>query len=416
MRQRSILHCDADKYYVAVEQQQNPKLRGQRVAVCGSKEDRHGIVLTASAEAKAMGVKTGQAIWEAQRCCRDLIIVPPHYDEYVRYSGYIRDILKDYTDQIESFGLDESWIDVTGSVGLFGNGMSIAKEISRRVRQEIGITVSIGVANNKVFAKLGSDYKKPNGITRIEDDNFRDVVYPLPVEDLLYVGPATKRKLNHYCIRTIGDLAGTDPEVLHGWLGKMGYILSAFARGQDTSPVMKMEHHHTVKSVGNSGTMPRDLVNDPDAWLVIMVMAESVAARLRELNMKCTVVEVSVRDNEMNGFSRQQKISQPTNVSLEIARVAFALFKQNYHWQKPLRGIGVRGADLVPDNTPLQLNLFSDENRRQKRESIERAVDIVRGRYGYASILRAVLYTDTSLGLINPKDDHTIHPVGYFSA
>lgn len=308
---RHILHIDCNAYYASVEMQENPTLRGKRIAVCGSKEDRHGIVLTASYPAKRMGVKTGMAIWEAQKCCRDLIIVPPHYREYMRYSGYMREILQDYTDQVEAFGLDESWADVSGSVGLFGSAMTIAREISERVKRELGITVSIGVSDNKVTAKLGSDYKKPDAITRIEADNYKDIVYPLPVQDLLYVGHATQRKLNYYGIRTIGQLAQTNPETLHGWFGKVGYSLSAFARGLDASPVAKQDHVAAVKSVGNSGTTPRDLVNNEDVWLMLLVMSESVAMRMRELNMKCTVVEVSVRDSNLNGFVRSARSKRP---------------------------------------------------------------------------------------------------------
>ena len=413
---RHILHVDANSFYSSVEMQENPTLRGKRIAVCGSKEDRHGIVLTASYPAKRMGVKTGMAIWEAQRCCRDLIIVPPHYREYMRYSGYMREILQDYTDQVEAFGLDESWADVSGSVGLFGSAMTIAREISERVKRELGITVSIGVSDNKVTAKLGSDYKKPDAITRIEADNYKDIVYPLPVQDLLYVGHATQRKLNYYGIRTIGQLAQTNPETLHGWFGKVGYSLSAFARGLDASPVAKQDHVAAVKSVGNSGTTPRDLVNNEDVWLMLLVMSESVAMRMRELNMKCTVVEVSVRDSDLNGFVRQRKIETPTSSSLEIAQVAFDLFRNNYRWGKPLRGVGVRGASLVPADTPVQLGFFCNAEKREKLERLDKAVDGVRERYGYTSVQRARTYTDRGLGAINPKDDHTVHPVGFFNA
>ena len=416
MKQRCILHCDCNCYYASVEMQENPQYRGKAIAVCGDPEARHGIVLTASYPAKRMGVKTGMAIWQAKQCCRDLLVVPPHYSEYMRYSGYVREILSTYTDQIESFGLDEAWLDVTGSVGLFGNSVIIAEGISNRVKRELGITVSIGISNNKITAKLGSDYKKPDAITRIEDDNYKQIVYPLPVQDLLYVGGATQAKLNNYCIRTIGDLAEADPEFLRSKLGVMGYTLSAFARGLDTTPVTKQGYHAAVKSVGNSCTTPRDLVNDEDVWLMLVVLAESVAMRMRELAMKCTVVEVSVRDNELQGFVRQRKISSPTNVCLEIAQIAFELFKANYRWPRPLRGVGVRGASLVPQDAPIQLSLLGGEEKREKLERIDGAVDKVRERYGYTSVQRAITFTDALLGAINPKDDHTIHPVGYFNA
>lgn len=416
MQQRHILHCDCNCYYASVEMQENPQYRGKAIAVCGDPEARHGIVLTPSYPAKRMGVKTGMAIWQAKQCCRDLLIVPAHYSEYLLYSGYVRDIFSTYTDQIESFGLDEAWLDVSGSVGLFGSAMTVAQEISDRVKKELGITVSIGVSNNKITAKLGSDYKKPDAITRIEQDNYKQIVYPLPVQDLSYVGRATQAKLNSYCIRTIGDLATTDPEFLRSKLGVMGYTLSAFARGLDATPVAKQGYHAAVKSVGNSCTTPRDLVSDEDVWLMIVVMAESVAARMRELSMKCTVVEISVRDNELSGFTRQQKIDSPTNVCLEIAQVAFALFKRNYHWSKPLRGVGVRGSGLVPQDTPIQLSLLGGEEKREKLERVDTAVDKVRSRYGYTSVQRAITFTDALLGGINPKDDHNIHPVGYFNA
>ena len=207
MGQRHILHCDCNCFYASVEMQEHPELRGKSIAVCGDPEARHGTVLTASYPAKQMGVKTGMPIWEAKQHCRDLIVVPASYGKYQKYSSYVREIFRDYTDQVESFGLDEAWLDITGSLGLFGNPVKIAKEISERIKRELGITVSIGVSFNKITAKLGSDYKKPDAITVIEPDTYKQIVYPLPVGDLLYVGNATQRKLGSYGIRTIGQLA-----------------------------------------------------------------------------------------------------------------------------------------------------------------------------------------------------------------
>lgn len=415
MPARQILHCDCNCFYASVEMQENPKLRGKRIAVCGDPQARHGIVLTASYPAKRMGVKTGMAIWQAKQRCPDLLVVAPHYSEYVRYSGFVREIFEHYTDQIEPFGLDESWLDVSGSCGLFGDGVSIAKEISEKVKRELGITVSIGVASNKITAKLGSDYKKPDAITRIEDDNYKEIVYPLPVEDLLYVGPSTKKKLYWYGIRTIGELAQTDPQMLAGWFGKMGYVLSSFARGTDQTPVAKQGWHATVKSVGNSATTPRDLTCDDDVWLMLLILSESVASRMRELAVKCSVVEIYVRDADLNSFIRQRIVDAPTCSSMEIAQTAFDLFRHNYAWPKPLRSVGVRGSDLSAEDETLQLSMLCDEQRREKREKIDRAVDAVRERYGYTSVQRAIVYTDAKLGGINPTE-HTIHPVGFFNA
>lgn len=412
---RNVLHVDCNAFYASVEAQRHPELRDKPLAVCGSVEERHGIVLTANYIAKPRGVKTGMAIWQAKQYCPELVTLEPDMPEYIRFSRMAREIYEDYTDQIEPFGLDESWLDVTGSVGLYGNPMKIAREISDRIKFELGITVSIGVANNKITAKLGSDYKKPDAITRIERDNYKEIVYPLPIEDLLYVGPATSRKLRSIGIFTIGALAEAPLDLLTARLGKMGRVIATFAQGNDISPVKRADHNAVIKSVGNSATTPRDLTDNEDVWIMLLLLAESVAMRMRELASKCTVVEVYVRDTELQSFTRQRKLLNPTCASLEIAQVAFELFKANYTWARPIRSIGVRGAGLIPADSVIQLSMFSDETRRLKWEKLDKAVDRLRERYGYTSIQRATVQADPLLGRINPKDDHTVHPVGYFA-
>ena len=344
---RSILHVDQNCFYASVEMQRHPELRNRPLAVCGSQEDRHGIVLTANYLAKPRGVKTGMAIWQARQKCPELVVLPPDMAEYIRFSRMAREIYADYTDQIEPFGLDEAWLDVTGSVGLYGTSMEIAQEISRRIKFELGITASIGVSDNKITAKLGSDYKKPDAITRIEKDNYKEFVYPLPVEDLLYVGPATKEKLRRGGITTIGALAEAPVEFLLHRLGKMGVVLHTFANGQDISPVQRTDFISTVKSVGNSATTPRDLINNDDVRLMLLLLSESVCARMRELVSRFSVVEVYVRDTELCSFIRQRKLAAPSCSITELADVAYALFLANYRWEKPVRSIGVRGSGLV---------------------------------------------------------------------
>lgn len=394
--------------------QRHPELRDKPLAVCGSQEERHGIVLAANYIAKPYGVKTGMAVWQARQRCPHLVMLPPDMGEYIRFSQMAREIYEDYTDQIEPFGLDVNWLDVTGSVGMFGSPMTIAREISDRMKFELGITCSIGVADNKITAKLGSDYKKPDAITRIERDNYREVVYPLPVEDLLYVGPATSKKLRGLGISTIGGLAQAPLDTLTRKLGKMGTVLQTFALGLDPSPVQKSSHIPNIKSVGNSATTPRDMTCDSDVELMLLLLAESVASRMRELASRCTVVEVYIRDVELNSFCRQRKLEVPTCSSDEIAQTACDLFRQNYRWVRPLRSIGVRGAGLVEATAGTQLSLYPEETRRDKWERIDAAVDRLRQRYGYRSIQRARLFTDPLLGAINPKDNHTVHPIGYF--
>ena len=405
---------DQNCFYASVEMQRHPELRDKPLAVCGSQEERHGIVLAANYIAKPYGVKTGMAVWQARQRCPHLVMLPPDMGEYIRFSQMAREIYEDYTDQIEPFGLDENWLDVTGSVGMFGSPMTIAREISDRMKFELGITCSIGVADNKITAKLGSDYKKPDAITRIERDNYREVVYPLPVEDLLYVGPATSKKLRGLGISTIGGLAQAPLDTLTRKLGKMGTVLQTFALGLDPSPVQKSSHIPNIKSVGNSATTPRDMTCDSDVELMLLLLAESVASRMRELASRCTGGEVYIRDVELNSFCRQRKLEVPTCSSDEIAQTACDLFRQNYRWVRPLRSIGVRGAGLVEATAGTQLSLYPEETRRDKWERIDAAVDRLRQRYGYRSIQRARLFTDPLLGAINPKDNHTVHPIGYF--
>ena len=305
-------------------------------------------------------------------------------------------------------------MDVTGSVWLFGSPMDMAKEISGRIKFELGITASIGVADNKITAKLGSDYKKPDAITRIEADNYREIAYPLPVRDLLYVGPATERKLNSLGIYTIGQLAQCPVNCLTYKLGRMGTILHTFANGKDLSPVKHTDYAATVKSVGNSATTPRDLVCDEDVHLMLYLLAESVASRMRELASRCMVVELYVRDTGLASLTRQRKLAVPTCSSAEIAQAAFELFRANYRWGKPVRSIGVRGAELVEAGAGVQTSLWDNDAKREKWERIDATMDHLRQRYGYMSIRRAVTCADPQLGRINPRDDHTVHPVGYF--
>lgn len=291
--------------------------------------------------------------------------------------------------------------------------MTVANLISSRIKKELGITVSIGVSWNKIFAKLGSDYKKSDAITEISRENYKEIVWPLKAEELLYVGRATKRKLNQYGIRTIGELATADRRFLHRTLGKMGVVLSVFANGDDQTPVSYEDEHAPIKSIGNSTTTPRDLENETDVSIVVYLLAESVSARLRENHFVGDVIEISVRDNELHSFTRQRKVSMPTNITSEIGSYAMQIFKENYNWNKPIRSIGVRVADLMTDTVPVQLDLFNNQECRERQHKMDIAVDEIRRRFGYYSIQRGMMYQDRRLSSVNAKDDHTVHPHGY---
>ena len=377
---RVILHSDCNCFYASVEMLHHPEYGDRPLAVGGNPEERHGIILTANYPAKRMGVKTGMALWQALQAVPDLIIVPPHYDLYMRFSKLARNIYADYTDLIEPFGLDESWLDVTASA-IKGSGMDIAEEISRRIKKELGITVSIGVSWNKIFAKFGSDYKKPDTITEITKDNYRNIVWSKPVGDLLYVGRATQNKLSKYGIQTIGQLANTDEDFLNSILGKMGNVLYSFSNGYDLTPVAKMDEVVPVKSIGNGITTARDLLNNEDVKYIVYMLSESVARRLRKHHFVGSLVAISVRDNDLLWFTRQQKIDIPTNLSSEIAVHAMRLFIHNYNWSKPVRNISIRVGDLHPENCSWQIDIFTNPAKRDKMLRLERAVDIIRRRF-----------------------------------
>ena len=411
--ERVILHSDCNSFYASVECLHHPEIRNKPVAVGGDVEQRHGIILAKNQLAKKFNIQTGEALWQAKQKCPELVIMPPNYHLYMRFSKLARQIYLDYTDQVEPFGLDEAWLDVTGSA-VRGDGMAIAREISDRIKYELGITVSIGVSWNKIFAKLGSDYKKPDAITEISKANFKEIVWPLPAADLLYVGRSTERKLSSHAIHTIGDLAATQEKYLQSWFGKWGEVLHSFSNGLDLSPVAVFDNSPTVKSIGNSTTTPRDLLNDEDVKIILYVLADSVARRLREQGFKGRIVSISVRDNELSSFTRQHALGKYTNITSEIAQEGMRLFVANYRWQRPLRSIGISISDLVGDATPTQTDLFFDECARERKERLDTATDWLKRRFGSSSVQPALLLFDTQLSGFDPKKDHTIHPVGYF--
>ncbi|NLY43052.1 MAG: DNA polymerase IV [Clostridiaceae bacterium] len=408
---RKILHCDFNNFFAAIECLYNPEIRDKPVIVGGSQEKRHGIVLAKNYIAKQMGVKTGEAIWQAKRKCPNLIIIEPHYDLYLRFSREAREIYSYYTDRIESFGIDECWLDVTESTRLFGSAERIAYKIKDRIKEELGITVSIGVSFNKIFAKLGSDIKKPDAVTVITEDNFKNILWKLPVEDLLYVGPSTKKKLNKVAIITIGDLANAPLSFLKSQLGKWGETLWYFANGMDNTPVAKLDYESAVKGIGNSMTAPRDLTTDEDVKLLTYVLAESVSERLRKHNLKGKTVQISIRDKDLMYIERQEQLLEHTFISREIATKAYEIFLKSWNWPKPIRSFGVRVTDLVAADTYTQLSLF--ENKRQKLENIDFCIDKIRKRFGHYAVQRALLLKDEQLNA-NPVEEHIIHPVSYF--
>lgn len=406
---RHILHVDCNKFYASVECCLQPELRDKPVVVGGHEEARHGIVLTKNEVAARYGIVTGETLWSARCKCPDLITVPPHFSLYSKYSRMVRSVLLEYTSLVEPFGLDESWMDVTDS---HRNPVEIAEEIRRRIKEEIGITVSIGVSFNKTFAKLGSDYKKPDAVTVFSRENYRELVWPLSVGELIYIGRSTKEKLAERFLYTIGDVAKSSPNLLLSLLGKWGPALHAIANGQDNQPVIPSEESADAQSISNGMTTPRDLTDNRDVQRVITVLAESVGRRLREQHLCGKTVELHLRDNCLTTHTYRTTLDHHIQSTGDVTHEAYALFCSVYHWKHPLRSVTIGISGLEEDDNPCQLDM-TDSVGREKRERLDKAVDGLRERFGDTCIRRAILLEDPDLTGFSPYDDHTVHPVGF---
>lgn len=387
---RTILHCDCNAFYASVETVLDPALAAGPMAVCGDPESRHGIILAKNEAAKAFGIKTAETIWQAKRKCPDLRLVAPHRDAYVHYSRLANQLYLEYTDLVEPFGIDESFLDVTGSLHLFGTGPSIADTLRRRMQDEIGLTISVGVSFNKVFAKLGSDYQKPNATTVLDAHAYQSIIWPMPVGALLYAGPRAQEKLHRMGIDTIGQLAAANPQELDHLLGKLGSTLSTYARGEDCEAVRSFYSERTVKSVGKGMTFSRDLTLIEDIRLQVMMLCDSVGSRLRRRGLKCQTVQVLIRDPDFRNLSRQVTLPTPTDSTRFIIETALSLIAQNWKAGKPIRMITVTASSLVrPEATGEQLSLFDGDAsvRREKQEKIDRTVDFLRDKYGRDAVM-----------------------------
>ena len=401
---KTILHVDLNNFYASVECMYDPSIRGLPVAVCGDVELRHGIVLAKNYVAKAAGVKTGYTVADAKRACPGLVCVLPHMDRYLRFSAMAKGIYSEYTDRVESFGIDECWLDL----GVTDRGVDTAAEIRRRLRRELGVTASVGVSYNKIFAKMGSDYKKPDATTEITEDNYRDLLWRLPVCDMMFVGRATEKKLRLYGINTIGDLANADSRLLDRLLGKNGLLLHRFANGLDNSEVSALNETPQIKSIGNSTTAPRDIISDSDVRVTFMALCESVAARLRKHRLKCSTVSIDERDSGLSNFTRQKKLLSPVCTAEELYGAAIELHGQNRRPGAKLRSLGVRASSLCPQYG-LQLSFYDDE-AKQKLEAASYAADEINSRFGRRSIVHGVTMIDRELSSFVPSDDRNVEP------
>ena len=387
---RLILHCDLNSFYASVELLTLPHLRQLPVAVCGDPDSRHGIVLAKNEAAKAFGVKTAETIWQARRKCPDLVCIPPHHQRYAHYSKLVNAIYYRFTDLVEPFSIDESWLDITGTAHLFGgDAVAVADRIRAAVREELGLTVSVGVSFNKVFAKLGSDYKKPDATTLLSPENWREILFPLPVEDMLFVGRAAASTLGQYGITTIGQLAQADVELLEQLLGKLGRQLHIYANGLDRAPVRPASQQEPVKSVGNGTTFPQNLTTRAQVRSGTALLCDSVAMRLRRQGLYCGGVQVTIKDPQFKVISRQKQLPHPTHLMKEILAAAMDLIDSAWKFPNPIRLISVTAIHLIPwDQAYEQVDLFGGQESRdsQRQEKIERAMDAIREKFGSGAI------------------------------
>ena len=387
--ERVILHCDLNNFFASVSLLFNPTLRSVPVAVCGDTEQRHGIVLAKNEAAKRCGVKTAEAIFEAKAKCPELVILPPMMDKYKEYSEKAHRIYEEYTDMIEPFGIDECWLDVTGSRLLFGSGEEIADKIRREIKQKLGITVSVGVSFNKVFAKLGSDMKKPDGITVISRENFREKIWRLPISDLLFVGRKTTDRLRSCGICTIGDAAVCSDEMLERLLGKNGLELKRYALGEDNSPVSRQHEKATPKSIGRSVTRQQDFKTPDEIWGMFLSLAREISDSLREQGLYAGGVQVHIRNAALSVKEFSRSYPDSVNGAKIIAERGMELLNEHFGFTEPLRSVGLRAINLRGYQTAIQEDIFGDSEKRETEEKIESSIYELRKKFGSTSITRA---------------------------
>ncbi|WP_455581456.1 DNA polymerase IV [Dysosmobacter sp.] len=394
---RVILHCDLNCFYASVELLSHPDLRTIPTAVCGDPSSRHGIILAKNEPAKKYGVQTAETIWQAKKKCPALVLLPPHHSLYREYSRRVNAIYEEYTDLVEPFGIDESWLDVTGSLHLFGgDAKALADALRQRIKRELGLTLSVGVSFNKVFAKLGSDYQKPDATTVISQAHWRELVWPLPVGDLLYVGAAARKLLRQYGVETIGQLAACRPETLETLMGKLGVQLYEYANGLDQDPVRSRYDAEPVKSVGNGTTFPQNLTTTRQVRSGIAMLADSVATRLRHCGLYAGGIQVTVRDPAFHDRSRQKQLGAPTHLIRDLTFAATELTELLWKPPAPIRALTVTAIHLVPQEEAYeQVDLFGAASapRQQRQESLEAAMDRIRGKYGQDAISFGALHT-----------------------
>ncbi len=394
--ERTILHCDCNNFFASVEELLDPSLKEIPMAVGGDEKSRRGIILAKNEKAKKYGIKTAETIWQAKKKCPSLKVVPPHFKEYSEISKKINKIYESYTDLVEPFSIDESYLDVTGSQKLFGTGKEIADTLRKRIKDEIGITISVGVSFNKVFAKLGSDYKKPDATTVITKENYKEILFPLSADNLMFVGHASFEALKKLGIHTIGDIAACPKEVLAERLGKSGTMLYIYANGLDREPVKSIYEKHESKSIGNSMTFSRNITSKEDILTAVSAISQMVSRRMRHEGVKGSTIQIGIKYSDFKYVSRQKTLINPTNISKEIEDNAFELICENMAKNKPIRLLSIQLSSLTSEETsPHQISLFAEEKTYEKQEKLDEALDKIRLKFGKDAVTTGGIMTNT---------------------
>ena len=399
---RTILHCDLNNFYASVEQKLHPEYDGMPLAVCGDPKARHGIVLAKNQLAKQAGVKTAETIWEAKQKCPELVLVEPHFDEYVKYSKQVFEIYTSFTDRVESFGIDECWLDVTGCERLFGDGKAIADTLRKTVKEKTGLTISVGVSFTKTLAKLGSDLKKPDATTVLDEKHYMQIIGNMPPSEMIMVGKHTSEKLEKLNIRTIKDLANADRNALRYQFGIIADTLVNAAQGIETEEVKKYYDVRIPKSVSKGTTTPRNIESADEAKIVIYALAEMVALQLRSYGLVANGVYLAIKSPALNWTSKQVPLSPASANSGDIAKAAFDLLCKIHNFSEPLRAITV-GAIRLSERTEVQLSLFDDNDGR--KEKLDDTIDEIRKKYGYKAVQRGLLLQNDLTGNLHEEDD-----------
>lgn len=391
-RDRRILHCDMNSFYASVELLSRPDIKDKPVAVAGDPDSRHGVILAKNELAKKFGVVTAETIQSARRKCPELVTIPPHHNKYHEYSHMLNSIYLEYTDLVEPFSVDESWLDVTASEVLLGDAKIIADNIRERVHRELGLTLSVGVSFNKIFAKMGSDYKKPNATTVISRENFKELLWSMPVSEMFFVGRATASKLSNFGIHTIGDLAHADQMLLSNTFGVHGLNIYKYANGLDNDPVKAYDNREDIKSVGHGMTFRRNLRGADDIGLALTELTDKVSTRLRRHEKWARGIKVEITTPEFKRFSKQKRLPNPINSPAAFRKTAFELIKELNHVNRPIRLLTVTAIDLTDSPDGGQLTIFSmgastdEKSTNEKDENIAKAMDEIRNKFGKSSI------------------------------